>query len=93
MLKAVSFLVAFSASFAVAQVKPSIGTSLDIRMIEQAKDAYFDYILSKLNGMTIPNVNFNHGHMNGNTFAVQERGDEVAFELDEANNAIKLSVK
>jgi hypothetical protein len=73
-------------------LNPSIGASLDIKIIEQAKEAYFDYVLKKLDGMAIPNINFNHGHMNKNVFNIVERANAVNFTLDKTNNAIVLSV-
>ena len=53
-----------------ADQNPGVVASLDIATVESAKDAYFAYILKLLNGVHIPNISFDKGHINGNMFSV-----------------------
>ncbi len=40
----------------------------------------------------MPDISFDEGHVNGNTFAITENSQNVNFSVDEAHNAILLSV-
>jgi len=40
--------------------------------LQEAKDNYFDFVLELVNKVTIPNIGFHHGSIDGNTFHVAE---------------------
>ena len=46
--------------------------SIDFPVLQEAKDNYFNFVLNLVNQITIPNVSFHNGHLDGNTFHVSE---------------------
>jgi len=46
--------------------------SIDFSVLQEAKDNYFDFVLELVNKVTIPNIGFHHGSIDGNTFHVAE---------------------
>jgi hypothetical protein len=48
----------------VSAFNPGLTASLDIDIVEQAKDTYFDYILNELKNLDIPDISFDGGHLN-----------------------------
>lgn len=44
-----------------------------------------------LNGADIPNISFDHGHLNNNKFHVTSNDQDIIVEVDEGSNALKLT--
>lgn len=60
-------------------------------MLEQAKDAYFDDIVTVINSLKIPDIEDSKGnYMKGNSFVMDERTDNVLIYPDVANNALVM---
>jgi len=102
MLNRISKILFVSLGSALANVSnatPGIRNSLDIAVISQAKDIYFDKIVSLVNSITLPDLEDGKGnYMRENTFTLNQRADEVQFFTDVENNAVvmrcdKLSAK
>lgn len=75
-------------------LKAGLKTSLDIAVLEQAKDVYFDKILSLINGMTLPDLDDGHGnYLHDNSLEILERTSAVEFVTDVAKNAVVLKNK
>ena len=70
-----------------------VHAELDIAVIEQAKTVYFDNILKFLNNMQIPDITSSDGktYLHGNHVSVAQAADNVLFEVDVPNNALKLT--
>lgn len=84
---------ALVASTAMAQtdMTPGIKASLDIAVLEQAKDVYFDNIVNLINNLTIPDFEDSDGnYMRGNSFVLDQRTDNVYIYPDTANNALVM---
>ena len=58
--------------------------SLDIGVIEQAKDVYFNEIIKLINNLQIPDIHLegDKGYMLNNQFVLLTSSDEVQFEAD-----------
>ena len=71
-----------------------VKNSLDIAVIEQAKDVYFEQIVSLINNLQIPDIYLegDKGYMLDNTFVLMETPDDVQFTTDMANNAVIFEV-
>jgi hypothetical protein len=74
-----------------ASVQAGLKTSLDIAVIEQAKDVYFDEIMKLINGMSLPDIDDGDGnYLKENTFEVVESKDHCEFTTDVNKNAVVL---
>jgi hypothetical protein len=71
---------------------PGLTASLDIAVLQQAKDVYFDKILDIIRHVEIPDFAFDQGYVKENTFTVTENSNNVNFTSDPANNALVFSV-
>ena len=72
-----------------ATLKAGLKTSLDMTVIEQAKDVYFDKIMGLINGMTLPDLEDGDGnYMRENSFEIIEDKDHCEFGTDVPKNAI-----
>ena len=84
----------FLASSALALTNKTAGihAALDIGVLEQAKDVYFDNLVNIINNLTIPDVGPDeHGnYFLDNSFVLDERTDNVLIYTDVPNNAIVM---
>ena len=66
---------------------------MDISVVEQAKNVYFDEILKLLNNLQIPDINSSDGkdYLHGNHISVQQDPNNVIFTIDQDKNAIVLT--
>lgn len=72
-------------------LKAGIKNSLDISVLEQAKDVYFDKILELINNLSLPDLEDGKGnYLRENTFEIIGRSDRTEFVADVANNAVVL---
>ena len=71
---------------------PGLTAGLDIAVLQQAKDVYFDKILDIIRHVEIPDFAFDQGYVKENTFTVTENSNNVNFTSDPANNALVFSV-
>lgn len=79
---------------AQSTLKAGLKTSLDISILEQAKDVYFQKILDLINGMDLPDLEDGDGnYLRGNTLEISELTTKVEFVPDVANNAVVLKNK
>ena len=46
--------------------------SLDIGLIQEAKDVYWNYVMNILANVQIPNIDFGNGYINDNTFHISQ---------------------
>ena len=68
--------------------------SVDVSVIDQAKNAYFDKIMDAINGLKIPDFEDDKGnYLIGNTFYVKESKKHVEFHTDVKKNALVLENK
>lgn len=88
LVRTISMLFALSAT-AYAQVNnPGLTASLDINLLQKAKDVYFDRILDIIRHVQIPDFSFDQGFVNGNTFTVMENSSNVNFSTDPIENTL-----
>jgi hypothetical protein len=83
----------FLASSALGALNKTAGihAALDILVLEQAKDVYFDSLVAFINNLTIPDVTDDKGnYFTGNSFVLNERTDDVLIYTDVPNNAIVM---
>ena len=71
-----------------------IKNALDISVVEQAKDAYFDEIVKLINHLDLPDIYLDgdKGYMLGNQFVLMSSTDDVQFTTDIQDNAIVFEV-
>lgn len=87
---AISMLAA-NIAFAQSTLTPGIKASLDIAVLEQAKDAYFDTVVELVNNLTIPDFEDDKGnYLRGNSFVMNERTDNVSIYADSNRNALVM---
>lgn len=79
-------------SFAgVATTTSGVKASLDIAIMEQAKDVYFDEIVKLINFVPIPDLHDDKGnYLRKNSFTMNERTDKVEIFTDVGQNAMVL---
>ena len=68
-----------------------ITASLDIAVIEQAKDVYFDKVIKLIQSVQIPNYDSGDVYLHDNTFTLNQAATNVVFAVDTANNALTLT--
>jgi hypothetical protein len=74
-----------------ASIPTGMTASLDISVLEQAKDVYFDTIMEMINTVEIPDFDKDKNHyMEGNSFVLHERNSDVHFLADVENNSLIL---
>lgn len=65
--------------------------SMDISVLEQAKDTYFDKIVQIINSLQIPDfVEDSNHYLKGNSFVMNERTSDVSIYTDVAKNALVM---
>lgn len=80
-----TFAAALLAANTLAQsnLTPGIKASMDISILEQAKDTYFDNIVQIINNVKIPDIEDDKGnYLRGNSFVMNERTDDVLIYAD-----------
>jgi len=92
MNKIATFAVACTqAVYALASFKSGYKGSLDVDVLSQAKDVYFDSLINVVNNLEIPDFYQDKNHyMIGNHFYLNERTDDVIISTDTKNNAMVL---
>jgi len=85
------------ALFAVANsclATDGLRASLDIAIVEQAKDVYWDFIQLFLNNLQLPDFSdsTNTDYLRKNHVRVNQATDNIIFSVDEANNAVVLTI-
>ena len=71
-----------------------VKNSLDISVIEQAKDVYFDEIIRLINNLELPDIYLpdDKGYMTGNKFILMESASDVSFVTDVSDNGVIFEV-
>ena len=89
-LKLASLLITIQVCASQATFKAGVKNSLDIAVIEQAKDVYFDKILKMITNVQIPDIYIkdNEDYMIGNRLVIQEQPTDVRFYTSVAENAV-----
>jgi len=86
------FSILVATSVALADETAGAIASLDISVIEQAKDVYFNYLMNVLKDVNIPDIDFHGGYIHQNTFVITEAASNVQISADPENNGLVLSV-
>ena len=91
--KTFAALAAF-ASTAFGTNPTGLHASLDIAVIEQAKDVYMQKIVETLNNLQLPDINSDDGkdYLHSNHVTVNQSTQDVQFSVDTAQNALKLTM-
>lgn len=90
----VASCASLSATVFGSVLKAGLKTSLDLAVIEQAKDVYFQEILKLINNIDLPDIEDEDGnYMKENTFEILEQTDKCEFTTDVAKNAVVLKNK
>jgi len=92
MIKAALVSTFLVCSAVAASANPGLTASLDIDLIQQAKDVYFDAILDIIRHVEVPDFTFDGGYVKNNSFQITENSDNVNFKSDSAKNALVFSV-
>ena len=91
MIKLISAYLVAGVVVHAQTLKAGIKNSLDISVLEQAKDVYFDKILELINNLSLPDLEDGKGnYLRENTFEIIGRSDRTEFVADVANNAVVL---
>ena len=88
--KLTALLLTIQVCWSQATFKAGVKNSLDIAVIEQAKDVYFDKILKIITNLQIPDIYIkdNEDYMIGNTLVIQEQPTDVRFYTSVEQNAV-----
>ena len=71
-----------------------LSASFDIAVLEQAKDVYFDKLLTLINNIPIPDfVQDKNDYLKDNSLVLNQAAKNVEFTVDTAKNAIVLTCK
>lgn len=73
--------------------QPGVNSGMAVSVIEQGKNAYFNAVMEKINGITIPDIVSSDGKswLKGNVFTYLSTADNVVFSTDVTNNAMVLT--
>ena len=66
--------------------------SLDVGLIQQAKDVYWEYVMNILQNVDIPDISFHGGYIHDNTFHISQASKNVQITTDASGNGVKLAV-
>ena len=81
-----------SVVFAQNSTTNGLSASFDVAVLEQAKDVYFNKVLSLINGMALPDFNMDkHDYIRQNSLVINSNPQNVQFSVDTANNALVLT--
>ena len=85
-------IILATVSTAFAQtLKAGLKTTIEIAILEQAKDVYFQKILDIVNGMELPDLQDADGnYLKGNSIEIIEGTKYVEFVPDVKKNAVVL---
>ena len=86
-------ILALGTLCSAATANTGVHASLDIAIVEQAKDIYMDVILKAINNLALPNIGDSKDYLHGNHVSVSQNAQNVIFDVDVANNAVKLTCK
>ena len=90
--KTFAALCALSSSVC-ATGETGVHASLDISILEQAKDVYMTKIIDTLNNLQLPNIDVDSKtYLHGNHVTVNQDASNVAFTVDVPNNAVVLTM-
>jgi len=65
--------------------------SVDFNTIREAKNVYLDYVLNVVNKVKFPDIPLGNGHLNNNTFQINDAAEYVTLTpLDD--NVLHISV-
>ena len=93
MLKQIVVAISSICTITKAQIQnPGLTASIDRAVISQAKDVYFEQILNIIRDVKVPDIPFDQGYINGNTFVVTENSKNVNFTPNVSQNALIFSV-
>ena len=91
MIKLISAYLVANVGVWAQTLKAGLKNSLDIAVIEQAKDVYFDKILELVNNLNLPDLEDGQGnYLREHTFEIIGRSDRTEFITDVAKNAVIL---
>jgi len=91
MMKLISAYLVAIMGVSAQTFKAGLKNSLDMAVLEQAKDVYFDKILALVNNLNLPDLEDGEGnYLRENTFEIIGRSDRTEFITDVANNAVIL---
>jgi len=85
-------ILSFIVAFAAAATNAGASASLDMSVVDQAKDVYFNYVMNVLKQVKIPDTSFHHGSIHDNTFFLQAPSRNVQIVNDPAHNGVRLTV-
>lgn len=87
-------LLALAILVAVTSAEPGLSASVDVSVLEQAKDMYFEYIIDAINNLGLDNYKFNNdnGYLRNNKLKIMQRSNDVDFHLDPKNNAMWVHI-
>ena len=82
----------FALGSCAAATNPSgVKASLDIAVMEQAKDVYMNEILKFVDNLQLPDIGDSKDYLHGNHVSVDQSAQDVVFAADVPNNAIQLT--
>ena len=71
---------------------PGATMSIDIAIVEQAKNVYFDFVMNIINNLTIPEIDFDGGYIKENEIHITETSKNVNISTDVADNGFEFRV-
>lgn len=74
----------------IAAVNPGGTATLDIGVIEQAKDAYYNVLMQLLANLDVPDVDFDGGYLRQNSFYIKEAVQDMRISADQDLNGIRF---
>jgi len=74
----------------VRSFNPGATASLDMGLIVEAKDVYWNYVMNILKNVKIPDTSFHNGYIHGNSFFVKQSSDNVHITTNAAKNGVTL---
>ena len=88
----VATLFLSSVALATDSTTNGLAGSFDVSVLEQAKDVYFNEVLSLINGLEIPDFEQDkHDYIRQNSLVINSNPQNVEFSVDTANNALVLT--
>ena len=77
--------------YGLASTKSAFKASVNVDVLSQAKDVYFDRLIDVVNNLQIPDFYEDKNHyLKGNHFYLNERTSDVTITTDVKNNAMVL---
>ena len=90
-MRTLLLLIAFFAHVSTTLADdPGATASLDLAVLEQAKDVLATYITNSLKDEKIPDINFHLGRIHNNTFRMAESTPSVNMTVNKTENAVVL---